>query len=231
MAAVNRATEAVRYIVLRKLSSGLRHKMLGGLQAVQFAAELCSRMLQSGRDAAEIDVELRKVATQAIEVTTTCRSLVDWLRPNESSTSAFGETLDYCMKLTGDDWMLRGIAATVQVSAPAAVAIVPRQAVCELVSASLLALIDMHSTALDFELDAEIVDAQIGLNVKARASTRQAVLPPIVIGDKLDWDDVALLAEAHGVNCICRPEQASITLRFAQNADAIATPLDRTTPR
>jgi hypothetical protein len=223
MAAVNRATEAVRYIVLQKLSSGLRHKMLGGLQAVQFAAELCSRMLSTGRDAAAIGVEIDKVAAHAMAVTTTCRSLVEWLRPNESSACAFAEALDYCLKLTGDDWMLRGIVATVAVSPAAAAAIVSRQAVCELVSASLLALIDTHNTPLDFELDAQFVDSQVGLNVKARASMRQAVLPPIVVGDPLDWADVALLAEAHGVNCVCCPEHASITLRFAQHADAIAT--------
>lgn len=226
MAAIDRATDAVRYIVLRKLSSGLRHKMLGGLQAVQFAAELCSRMLQTGRDAGQIGLELHKVSAQVTEVTTTCRSLADWLRPNESCSSAFGETLDYCLKLTGDDWMLRGISAAVHVSPPAAAVIVSRQAVCELVSTALLALIDMQSTALDFELDAEFVDCQVGLNVKARASTRQPVLPPVVIGDKLDWGDVSLLAEAHGVNCVCHPQDASITLRFEQRADVIATQVD-----
>jgi hypothetical protein len=156
-------------------------------------------------------------------VTTTCRSLVEWLRPYESSASAFAEALDYCLKLTGDDWMLRGIVAKVAVSQAAAAAIVSRQAVCDVVSASLLALIDMHNTPLDFELDAEFVDSQVRLNVKACASMRQAALPPMVVGDTLDWADVALLAQAHAVNCVCRPEHASITLRFAQHADAIAT--------
>lgn len=223
MAGVGRTTDAIRYMLLGKLAPGVRHKILGGVQAVQLTAELCSRKLQTSRNPAEIDVELGKIKAQAIEVATACRSLVDWLRPDDSSCAPFGETLDHCIRIASDDWTLRGIEAQVHVSAPARAAIVSRPVVCELVSAAVLTLIDLHSTALDLELDAEFVEGQVVLTVKARETPRQAALPLIPVGGKLDWQDVLLLAEAHRVKCVFDAAQASITLHFAQYAGAIRT--------
>ena len=38
-----RDADAIRYIVLRKLASGLRHTLMGELQSIQFLAELGAR--------------------------------------------------------------------------------------------------------------------------------------------------------------------------------------------
>ena len=43
-----RDADAIRYIVLRKLASGLRHTMMGELQSIQFLAELGARKMESG---------------------------------------------------------------------------------------------------------------------------------------------------------------------------------------
>ena len=42
------AADAVRYVVLRKLASGMRHTLMGELQAIQFAAELAAQMVTTG---------------------------------------------------------------------------------------------------------------------------------------------------------------------------------------
>ena len=48
--AASRDADAVRYIVLRKLASGLRHTLMGELQSVQFLAELGARNIDNGAD-------------------------------------------------------------------------------------------------------------------------------------------------------------------------------------
>ena len=45
--------DAVRYIVLRKLASGLRHTLMGELQSIQFLAELGARNIDNGADQSE----------------------------------------------------------------------------------------------------------------------------------------------------------------------------------
>ena len=44
-----RDADSVRYIVLRKLASGLRHTMMGELQSIQFLAELGARNMETAK--------------------------------------------------------------------------------------------------------------------------------------------------------------------------------------
>ena len=223
MADAGRSIEAIRYIVFRRMARGLCHKMFSGVQAVQFATELCRRKLQT-RTPGEMDTELAKIASQATDVVKACRSLADWLWPDSSSSEAFGETLAGCVKLAADDWMLRSIQGSVHFSKSVEAVAISRSMVYELVSLSLLALIDACGNALDIELAAELVDSEIVLNIKPHPSTREAppALPLPRADEKLDWRDVMLVAEAHNVKCSCNSADASITLRFEQRVDAMA---------
>ena len=55
MDAAKRDADAVRYVVLRKLASGLRHTLMGELQSIQFLAELGTRLLQKDRKSTRLN--------------------------------------------------------------------------------------------------------------------------------------------------------------------------------
>jgi hypothetical protein len=215
------AADAVRYVVLCKLASGLRHTMLGDLQTIELTAELCARMLESGQQNDELRAYLGKIPAQTKVAAKTCRSMVEWLRPGESSVARLGDAIDECLKLAGDDWMLRGVTANLHLSDATREATVSRSQVCELVVTSLLTLVDRHSSPLDIDLSADLIDGHVDLKVQARVSSRTAPLVPGPVHGTLDWDDVLLLAEANGIPCECHRERESIALRFARQSTTV----------
>ncbi len=211
--AARRDADAVRYIVLRKLASGLRHTLMGELQSIQFLSELGARLLQNGADETRMRECVGKIPLVAGEAMATGHSVIEWLRPDEGASTTLGEVVRQCVKLAGDDWRLRATHATVAMGNSAGEARVSRTAARELVVTSLLALTDLHPGALDVEVVAEQEGDSVELRVRARRSSRAPPFPSSTIYHALDWDDVAVLAAAHGVACTCGGD--TVALRFA----------------
>ena len=103
----NRDADAVRYVVLRKLASSLRHTLMGELQSIQFLAELGTRLLQSSGDETKTRECIDKIPLATAGAIATCHSVIEWLRPEEGTSTTLAETVAQCMKLAGDDWRLR----------------------------------------------------------------------------------------------------------------------------
>src|SRR3954471_15183911 len=114
-----RDADSVRYIMLRKLASGLRHTLMGELQSIQFFAELAARLLVKGADETKMRECVDKIPAASQAAVTTCHSAMEWLRPQEGTTTAVAESLNECLKVVSDDWHMRGIAATADVPATA----------------------------------------------------------------------------------------------------------------
>ena len=215
--AAHRDADAVRYIVLRKLASGLRHTLMGELQSIQFLAELSARHMGAGAGAAGSDpVKARdcvgKISAATGGAIATCHSVIDWLRPDAKATTALGDAVGQCVQLAGDDWRMRATQATVALPDAAAEAKVSKSAARELIVASLLTLTDRHRGPLDIEVTGALAGDRVELRVQAKDAARASPLPASTIYQPLDWSDVALLAAAHGVYCASVDDAA--TLRF-----------------
>lgn len=208
-----RDADAVRYIVLRKLASGLRHTLMGELQSIQFLAELGTRLLQSGTDETKTRECVGKIPLATNEAIATCHSVIEWLRPEEGASTTLSEAVTQCVKLAGDGWRMRATQATVAMPGLAGEARVSKAAARELVVTSLLAFTDLHPGSLDIEIVAELAGDDVELCLRARVSSRVPPFPPSTIYHALDFGDVAVLAAAHGVSCRC--DGGSATLRFA----------------
>ena len=205
----------MRYTLIRKLAAGLRHRVMGDLQTIEFTAELCSRMAHSNRGTDEIRGQLDKIPGFTAVAAASCRSMVEWLRPDHSARDPFGEVVDHCLLIAGDDWPLRGVAATVQASDECRNAVVSRAVVCELVVASVLTLVDLRPAGARLELGAELVGGYVVLDIRSGAGEDNGLPPLAPTYRQLDWEDVTLLADSHGVPCSCQRELQSISLRFA----------------
>ena len=108
---------AIRYAVLRRLAPGIRHSLMGELQAIQFLAELAARQLQASADHAKVQDGLSNIIAQTRNAVSSCRSIVEWVRPDAGAATALGDGVAQCLKLAGDDWPLRGIEATTDLKA------------------------------------------------------------------------------------------------------------------
>lgn len=213
----NEEADAVRYAVLRRLAPGIRHGLMGDLQAIQFLAELAARQLRAPADIAKIEDGLTQIITQTRSTVVTCRSIVEWLRPETGTTVALGEGVAQCLKLAGDDWALRGIKA--RTSLQEADAPVDRAALRELLTTSLLALTDTQPGSLDIEVRSAADGNDVALDVGVCAAERPSSMPRSEHERKLTWTDVQMLAQVHRVPCDCRPDGATLRLRRIPAAD------------
>jgi hypothetical protein len=209
-----RDADAIRYIVLRKLASGLRHTMMGELQSIQFLAELGARkMNDDGGDVARTREFIGKISVAAGEAIGTVHSVIEWLRPEQGAVTTLSEAVSQCVKLAGDDWRMRATQATIDMPGPAGEARVSKSAARELIVTTVLALTDEQPGSLDIEIGGALDGDRVDLRMRALASKRAPPLPSSVVYHTLGWEDVCRLAEAHDV--ICTLDNGTTTLRFA----------------
>jgi len=203
--------DAIRYAMLHRLAPGIRHSLMGELQAIQFLAELAARQLQASADPAKVQDGLSHIIAQTRNTVATCRSIVEWLRPDAGATTALGEGITQCLKLAGDDWPLRGVEATTKLEATDA--LVDKAALRELLTASLIALTDMHPGTLDVDVQSAADADDVELRLHARAADRRSSLPPAEHERRFTWADVQMLAKVHGASCACQAHGAILRLR------------------
>jgi hypothetical protein len=205
-----RDADAVRYAVLRKLASGMRHALVSELQTIQFTAELAARMQGTGVTDARLAECLQRMGEQTRAAIDSARALTEWLRPDDNATSTVGEALQQCLRLAGDDWSLRGIEASTDVrTGPVLVA---KAALRELLVTSLVALVDTHPGAIDIEVAAESAGANVIVSLQAKRADRKSPFPPLSIHRTVTGEDVVTVGRAHGVACTCK--DGAVTLRL-----------------
>ncbi len=202
--------DAVRYVVLRKLASGMRHSLMGELQAIQFAGELAAQMVTTGAPGTKLKDAIDQIPAQTKAAVRTSRSIMDWLRPEGTSNIAVEAAMQECLKLAGDDWSLRGIKATTRCQLDNAT--VPKTVFYELFVTSLLTLTDLHPGPMDIDIVVEEVDQKVVVKLSAQAADRRSALPPLVLYRALTLDDVSVLAKANEITCTCH--DATVILEF-----------------
>lgn len=205
-----RDVDAIRFAVLRRLAPGLRHRVMGELQSLQFSGELAARLIDVGGEPTKLALAVRQVVPHAQAAAAACTALIEWLRADEGATTAVDAALPELARLVGDDWVLRGIECSTD--AHAGDAQVARIALREVVVTALLALTDAQTGPLDIGLTAERAGNEVVIRLTASPASRASLVPELARGDKIDCADVAALAAAHGVACACVRDGVTVRL-------------------
>ncbi|MGH8713149.1 MAG: hypothetical protein ACREYB_03980 [Casimicrobiaceae bacterium] len=206
-----RDVDAIRYAVLRKLASGLRHTLMGELQTIQFSAELAVRMLGSGTGNPKLEECIRQMPDQTRTAVKSCRSMIEWLRPEDRARTTVDEALRQCLRVAGDDWSLRGIEATTDVRTGGA--LVPKPALYELLVTTLFALTDTHPGPIDIQVLAEASGDEVTVTLRAKQADRTSPFPPLTLYRALTYEDIETIGGTHGVECICAGDAVTLRLR------------------
>ncbi len=207
----SRDADAIRYVVLRKLASGLRHTLMGELQTIQFSAELAARMLGSGADNPKLEECIRQMPDQTRTAVNSCRSMIEWLRPEDKATTTVDEALRQCLRVAGDDWSLRGIEASTDVRTGGT--LVSKPALRELLVTTLFTLTDTHPGPIDIQILAEAEGDEVIVTLRAKRSERTSPFPPLTLYRALTYEDILTLARTHGVECICAGHAVTLRLK------------------
>lgn len=204
--------EAARYVLLRRLTLAMQHRMLKHLQPIDMISHVLERRLRDpAPDLSRVGEDLDKVHHFTRDAVGANLDVVSWLAPDADPRIALDAGMGECVALLRSHFGFRGFHLC---HAPgAAIDAVPRSALRNVLSAVLFGLCD---------------EAPAPAQVTVRSRT-DATFPSVEIaidplpGDapryqlpyrRFDWEEVESLAEDEGVTL--RRGTAGARLQFAR---------------
>jgi C4-dicarboxylate-specific signal transduction histidine kinase len=210
--------EAARYSVLRRLAPALKHDMVVNLQAVAMMAEVLNARLERGlTNPNEFQKSVSQINRLAREAVMTCLDVAAWIEPGEDEGIRLRDGVRECVALLAGNFNFRGFSISNDV--PDVDFEVSREALRNLLSASMITLTDAAAPPADVLVKAEVSAGFAVLTVRceARESDPEA-MPFAVTYRQLDWSDVQALAVAESVELFRTADQ--IVMRMPR---AVAT--------
>jgi hypothetical protein len=214
-----RRLDSIRQTLLWKLAPGLRHAVMGRLQALRWSAEATARMLQGSSDLAQVREHIDVVLRESTSAMKSIDALIEWFRPNQDMRVPFNSGIGACVKLASEDWFLRGIQIKVELADTDLQ--IPQRVLQETVVTALLVLTDQHTQNADFLLTSEVEEDFVRVALTGSTAPRNAKFSTSSDDRTLAWSDLELLATVHAVECV--PDPVGATLRFSRTTLVPAT--------
>ena len=214
-----RRLDSIRQTLLWKLAPGLRHAVMGRLQALRWSAEVTARMLQGSTDLRQVREHIDVVLRESTGAMKSVDALIEWFRPNQDRRVPFNSGIGACVKLASEDWFLRGIQIKVELADTDFQ--IPQRVLQETIVTALLVLTEQHTQNADFLLTSEVQEDFVRVALTGSAARRNAEFSTSSDDRALTWSDLELLATIHAVECVTHAGGA--TLRFSRTTLLPAT--------
>lgn len=216
----NREVEAARYALTRRLVPVLRHHLVVHLQPIGLLYELAVRKF----DAVPLDKDslrdtVTRISALAREGIASTLDVVSWLAPDDIDTTALGPGVEDCLSMLRSNFTFRGFAVDNHVGD--ARMPVSRVALREVFTAALIAATDPAAQPVRIEVGCPTVAGRPVLSISVVSMPVDGNVD-IMSYRALSWDDVAVLAHAHGVGL--EHEGGAARLTFAEATPAACSP-------
>ena len=191
--------DGARYALLQRLTPVLQHQIMGNFQSMDMIAVMLDRRLQSATpdlDSMRQDCALLgSVSESALK---SIINLLTWVRPKPAATQPFDAGVEECAALLFNDFKLKGVVISNEVSHVAAE--VPCRALRSVVSAALFCLSDQAPVPAKLTLNAHALDDCIHLSIEPSLHGSQHTGTLRANNCRLvNWRDLELLAAAESV--------------------------------
>ena len=205
------AADAVRYAIVKRLAPGLRHALMGDLQAVQMSAQLAARLVPvSAADPTRLIEKLNALPRLCAELLLSSNAIFAWLHPDPHATTTVAEGVKQCTELFAEDRLLREIVIVGDLQVPEAR--VPEAAFRELGMVALLMLADAGAATIDIDIVAQAQAGDLVVTLRTRPADREPTIASPDGHRAFAWRDVEVLADAHHV--ASSREANGMSLRF-----------------
>ncbi len=195
--------------------------MVVNLQAVAMMAEVLNARLERGlSNPTDLQKSVSKINRLAREAVMTCLDVAAWIEPGEDEGIRLCEGVEECVGLLAGNFNFRGFSITNEV--PSGEFEVSREALRNLLSASLITLTDAATPPADVLVTAELSGGFAVLTIRLQARESDPELTPFAVSYRqLDWPDVQALAVAESVELFRTNDQ--IVMRMPRSV--ASTPL------
>jgi C4-dicarboxylate-specific signal transduction histidine kinase len=204
--------EAASYALLQRLAPAFRHRMVGGLHPIELIIEAVEQRLQAPvPDLANARENLERIKALSRSAVLSCTNVISWLAPDEGAVTMLGEGIDECLALLSTDFDMRGFA--VRNEAREIGVDVSRTALRNVLTASLIAATDAAPQPSDLVLTTELSQGHVLVSITVCPADRVAGFPDAVVYRRLEWGDVAALAQSKSVDLLHQGDR--LTIRYA----------------
>ena len=212
--ATQRAVEAARYALLRRLAHAMRHHMVVHLQPIGMITEIVERRLRSpAPDLAQVHESMSRINGHSRSAVQSCLEVVSWLAPEQGAVVALDAGVAECLAMLRSNFNFRGFTLKDEVGTTAAP--VARSALRNVLPACLLALTDRAVSPADIVLRARLQPMQALLSIGLRAGDGPAGFAGDAPYRLLEWAEVQALARAEGLGFERDGAQVRLTLPLA----------------
>jgi hypothetical protein len=194
----NRQLEAARYALLQRLTPGIRHQVAGAFQPLMMLAAALQRLAQTP------EVDLVKIGNHCASMhgfshsgATSSLECLTWFSAAECADIGVNDGVSECLSLVVTELALREF--TIINDLQMCVARWPRDALRSVFMAALLAITDEAPSPAELFLSSESTAKGLVLTLKVHSADDASVRESVPIYRKIEWVDVALLAEAEKV--------------------------------
>ncbi|HEX2547991.1 MAG TPA: hypothetical protein VHL79_24110 [Ramlibacter sp.] len=206
--------EAARYVLLRRLTLAMQHRMLKHLQPIDMISHVLQRRLSDPQpDLARVGADMEKVHGFTRDAVGANLDVVSWLAPEGDERIALDRGVDECLALLRSHFGFRGYHLCRAPSA--AVEAVPRAAMRTVLTAVLFGLCDEARAPAQVTVRAPGTATFPCVDVAVESMPGEA--PKYQLSyRRFGWDEVQALAEDEGVTL--RRSAGSARLQFARLA-------------
>jgi hypothetical protein len=193
------AGEAAQFALLRRVSPSLRHRLVGKMQPIAFTAALAERHLRGDSpNLSGARESLTQIPGQIRESMSFAVATLAWLTGEEAAAVPLSEGVEEFVGLIRTDCEMRGV--TIVSAIEGIHAEVPRRALRIMLTASLIALVDLSPPPSRIEVRSRLAEKQVELVFDVHFATVDSHFSPVPPDTRpLGWDDVEALAQLVGV--------------------------------
>lgn len=196
--APDRAVEAARYAVLRRLALAMRHQMVVHLQPIGMITEVVERRLKApAPDLAQVHDSMVRIHRFSRAAVDACLDVITWLAPDDESRVALEAGIEECTVLLRSNFSFLGFA--LRHEAGTGLPQVSQAALRQVLPACLLALTDETTAPADVLVTASAAAGHAVVDIRVTPSQGAvgfAGEPPY---RALRWAEVEALARAQGM--------------------------------
>lgn len=97
---MNTSPAALQFEIIKRLSPGFRHRMLGKMQPIALLSQLIGKKIQAGQKESEFLLERLQELKESLHLATHATiGLFSWLNPDEEEVQPLNEIIDECLDL------------------------------------------------------------------------------------------------------------------------------------
>jgi hypothetical protein len=183
---------ALRFEIIKRLSPGFRHRMLGRMQPISLLSHLMGKKIQSGQTEPEFLLkrlqELKESLNSATDATV---DLFSWLTPDDHSLQALNAVVEECLDLLKMDIYTSNVSFENTIDSKALIKVSKLRHV---LAACLLTFIDITDKATKVTLSAELVAGELVIEMTMQPAVRESK-PANGDAKFVDWDAIQLICQ------------------------------------